>query len=270
MTAAPLYVQSSPDAEAAGAVAAVVASLPVSFAPATGRPDVVAVAGHAAWTERAAGAVRNGARGVVVANPVVEDPARLAEAAAEHRASVVLDQQWAGNPAIADSRDSARKVITEALADAVLVDSVAYSAPGNDPRGLLTDHLAAALQCGLELDGLKVVQHGPSGYTLVGRLPNGAPAALHGITTASVPATATISILTSMGRADITLPDASAAWPAEVRVVTTAGAALLPTLYESAHRHSWTRLRESLGSGRPAADLERFTLLNALVNQLTL
>ena len=46
----PLLVQAGPDAEQAGAVGAVVASLPVSFAPADGGPDVVALAGTAGWT----------------------------------------------------------------------------------------------------------------------------------------------------------------------------------------------------------------------------
>lgn len=263
-----LTVHTTPEAETAGAVAAVIASLPVSFAPATAAPDVTAVAGHTGWTGRAAEAIRAGSRGVVVSDPVAEDPADLAGTAAASGAVVVLDQRWAGNPALAVSHDAARAVIADALADCVLLDSVAYGAPGGDPLTLLADQLAAVLQSGIDLDGLKVVQRSANGYTLVGKLANGAPAALQGITTASVPATATISLLTSTGRVDITLPDPSAAWPAEIRSVTPAGATTLPTIYESAHRHSWRRIRRQLEAGGPSTDLRQFAALTSLIDRL--
>lgn len=262
----PLLVQARPDAEVAGAVGAVVASLPVSFAPAGSQPDVVALAGTAGWTARATEAVRAGARGVVVVDPVTEDPAALAAAAAEAGTAVVLDQAWAGNPALAES--AARSALAGALADAVLLDSVAWGAPETDTKVLLTRHLAAVMACGVELSGLRVIQRSANGYTVIGSLPGGAPAALHGITTSAVAATATVSVLTSSGRADITLPDASAGWPAEVRSVTSAGATMFPTLYESAHRHSWRRLHAAIDSGVPETDLERFAALTALVGQL--
>ncbi|HEX9087586.1 MAG TPA: hypothetical protein VF867_08685 [Arthrobacter sp.] len=263
-----LSVQTTPAAETAGAVAAVIASLPVSFAPATATPDVTAVAGHAGWTRRAAEAILAGSRGVVVSDPAAEDTGALAATANAGGAVVVLDQRWAGNPALAASHDAAHAMIATALQDCVLLDSVAYGAPGDDPLVLLADQLAAVLQAGVDLDGLRVVQRSDHGYTLVGRLANGAPAALQGITTASVPATATISILTSTGRVDITLPDPSAAWPAEVRSVTAAGAASLPTIFESAHRHSWRRIRQLLQAGGPCNDLQRFGALTLLIARL--
>lgn len=262
----PLLVHAGPDAERDGAVGAVVASLPVSFAPARNVPDVVALAGTAGWTASATEAVRKGTRGVVVVDPVAEDPAALAAAAAEAGTTVILDQVWAGNPALTES--AARDAIAGALADAVLLDSVAWGTPGTDTGVLLTRHLAAVLACGVELSGLRVIQRSANGYTVIGSLPGGAPAALQGITTSAVPATATVSVLTSSGRADITLPDASAGWPAVVRSVTSAGAATFPTIYESAHRHSWRRLRAAIHSGVPAADLERFAALTALVGHL--
>ncbi|HSO89568.1 MAG TPA: hypothetical protein VLR70_00275 [Arthrobacter sp.] len=261
-------VHTAPGAEAAGAVAAVIASLPVSFAPASAAPEVTAVAGQAGWTRRAAEAILAGSRGVVVAAPVAEDPAALAGTAAASGAVVVLDQRWAGNPALAASHDAARAVISAALADCVLLDSVAYGAPDEDPLVLLAEHLAAVLQSGIAIDGLKVAQRSANGYTVVGKLANGAPAALQGITTDSVPATAAISLLTSTGRADITLPDPSAAWPAEIRSVTAAGATTLPTSYESAHRHSWRRIRRQLEAGGPSTDLQQFAALTSLIDRL--
>lgn len=264
----PLSVHTTPGAETTGAVAAVISSLPVSFAPASGAPDVTAVAGHAGWTGRAAAAIRAGARGVVVSDPVAEDPGALTETAAGSGAVVVLDQRWAGNPALAASHDAARAVISAALADCVLLDSVAYGAPGDEPMALLADQLAAVLQAGVDVRQLKVIQRSTNGYTVVGKLANGAPAALQGITTASVPATASISLLTSTGRTDITLPDPSAAWPAQIRSVTPAGATVLPTIYESAHRHSWRRLRSQLEAGGPSPDLHQFSALTSLLDRL--
>lgn len=260
-----LSVRADADAEAAGAVAAVVSSLPASLKPAVNTADVVAVDGSAGWTGRAAEELRNGARGVVVISPAAEDTAALADSSN----TVVLDQQWAGNPALADSQSNVRAVLNGALAQAVLVDSVAYASPGSDPDALLTEHLAVILKCGLDVTTWRAVQRTSHGYVVTGRLSNGAPLALQGILTASVPATATMSILTASGRADVVLPNPSAAWPAEVRSVTADGATTLPTLYETAHRHTWTRLRDQLASGVPGSDLEQFAALASLVRQLT-
>lgn len=264
-----LSVRADANAEAAGAVAAVVSSLPVSLRPAVDTADLVAVDGSAGWTRRAADAVHNGARGVMVVSPVAEDPTAFAALAGKSNTAVVLDQQWAGNPALADSQTNVRAVLNGALADAVLVDSVAYASPGSDPDALLTEHLAVILKCGLEGREWQSVQRNRHGYLVTARLSNGAPVALHGVLTSSVPATAKVSILTASGRADVVLPAPSAAWPAEVRSVAGDGASTLPTIYETAHRHAWTRLRDQLASGVPGSDLEQFEALAPLVRQLT-
>ncbi|MFC9352688.1 hypothetical protein [Arthrobacter sp. NPDC057013] len=271
-----LSLYADPQAEAAGAVAAVAASLPLSFAPAPaqgpakdGSPDVIAVAGHAGWTQRAAEAIRGGAKGVVVSSPVPEDVDLLAEAAAESGSAVVLDQRWAGNAAIAGSNGKVDTVIGGALANAALLDSVAVAPPGTEPLQLLTEQLSVIVQCGIELRNPRMIQRSPNGYTVAATLPNGAPAALQGIMSSALPATATVSVLTSNGSADVVLPDPAAAWPAEVRAVTAAGATTLPTLYESAHRTSWARAHSHVTSGNPAGDLAQFTAVMALLSQLT-
>ncbi|MET3174755.1 UNVERIFIED_ORG: hypothetical protein ABIB52_002606 [Arthrobacter sp. UYCu721] len=264
-----LSVRADADAEAAGAVAAVVSSLPVSLKPADAATDLVAIAGSKGWTGRAGAAIRHGAKGVVVVRPQAEDAVALAAVAKENGAAVVLDQQWAGNPVLAASRANVQNVLIVAVADAVLVDSVAYAAPGTDPDALLTEHLAVILKCGLEVTGWQAVQRNRHGYVVTGRLSSGAPLALHGVLTSSVPATASMSILTASGRADVMLPDPSAAWPAEVRSVTADGSTTLPTIYETAHRHAWTRLRDQVASGTPGSDLEHFAALASLVSRLT-
>ncbi len=266
---AQLSVQADADAEAAGAVAAVVASLPVSLKPADAAADLVAIAGSTGWTGRAGAAIRHGAKGVVVVSPQAEDAVALAAVAKQNGAAVVLDQQWAGNPVLAETQKDVRDLLAGSLAEAVLVDSVAYAAAGSDATALLTEHLAAILKCGIEVSGWKSVQRTPHGYVVAGRLSNGAPLSLHGILTSSEPATAKVAILTASGRADVVLPDPSAAWPAQVRTVTADGAKTLPSLYETAHRHAWTRLRDQVASGTPGSDLEHFAALTSTVRQLT-
>lgn len=273
---AQLSLYADPQAEAAGAVAAAAASLPLSFAPAAGTsaaqghvPDVIAVAGHAGWTQRAAEAIRSGARGVVVSSPVPEDVDLLAAAAADAGSAVVLDQRWAGNAAIAGSSDSVHSVLAGAVGDAMLLDSVAVAPPGTEPLQLLTEQFAVVVQCGIELRDLRMIQRSPNGYTVAAVLPNGAPAALQGIMSSALPATASVSILTSAGSAVVVLPDPAAAWPAEVRAVTAGGATTLPTLYESAHRTSWARAHSHITSGNPANDLAQFTAAMSLLSQLT-
>ena len=274
-----LSVSADPRAEAAGAVSAVVASLPLSFGPAAafspaaagaeaGTPDVIAVAGHAGWTGRAATAIRGGARGVVVSAPVAEDPAELTGVADTAGAVVVIDRQWAGNVALAPASENVHGVIAEALKDAVLLDSVVVAAPGTDPLHLLTEQFAVLVQCGIEAKNLRMVQRNRNGYSVAGVLAGGVPLALQGILTSALPATASVSILTSAGRADVVLPDPAAAWPAEIRTVTAEGATTLPTLYESSHRTSWSRIHSSLSSGNPANDLAQFTTVMSLLSQL--
>jgi hypothetical protein len=114
-----------------------------------------------------------------------------------------------------------------------------------------------------------MVQRNANGYTVAGVLASGAPVALQGILTSALPATASVSILTSTGRADVVLPDPAAAWPAVVRAVTKEGATALPTLYESSHRTSWSRVHSHLSSGIPATDLAQFSTVVSLVSQLT-
>ena len=134
---------------------------------------------------------------------------------------------------------------------------------------MFTEQLSVIVQCGIELRNLRMIQRSPNGYTVAASLPNGAPAALQGIMSSALPATATVSVLTPNGSADVVLPDPAAAWPAQVRAVTAEGATTLPTLYESAHRTSWSRAHSHVTSGNPAGDLGQFTAVMSLLSQLT-
>jgi hypothetical protein len=268
-------VHATPAAREAGAVTETVASLPATFGPMpagqSGQADVLVVAGTSGWAAEATGAVQAGARGIVVANPVPEDTSELAAAAGAAGAVVVLDLRWAANPALVagGSGPDARGAVRSGLGSASLLDSVATAAPGTDPRQLLSDHLAALLAVTGRLDGVAVLRRDTSGYTASGRLANGAPFTAQGVLTAARPAGVDIRLYTADGGVAVHVPDPDAAWPAEVRVTGPHGDLLLPTLYESAHRFAWRRLKEHLSAGTRPDDLAGFARLTDLYATLT-
>ncbi|WP_426007252.1 hypothetical protein ACPFL9_09405 [Paenarthrobacter sp. NyZ202] len=257
-------VHSTPEAQESGAVALAVASLPATFGPATEAPDVRVIAGRAGWSREAIEAIEAGARGVMVVNPAAEATAELAKAAEAKGTVVVLDQCWASNPAIPGAEDAIRAMAGRAA----LLDSVATAEAGTDAGGLLADHLAAVVRLTGPLESLRLINRGAHGYTLSARLANGAPAALQGVLSSARPAGVHISLLSDDGGVGVTLPEPLAAWPAQVKVTGPQGELLLPTLYESAHRAAWRRLKEHLDAGTTSTDLHRFAALTESLSGL--
>ncbi|MCT9871494.1 hypothetical protein [Paenarthrobacter aurescens] len=260
-------VRATPEAREAGAVALAVASLPESFGPAVGEnpADVVVIAGQPGWTGEAATAVTAGARGVVVVNPAAENTDSLQAAAQQAGAAVVLDQRWASNPAIPAAEDAVRSMVGRAA----ILDSVATAPVGTDTGDLLADHLAAVVRVTGPLGKLRVLARGPHGYTSTAVLANGAPVALQGIASGARPAGVTITLLTDDGGVSVALPEPHAAWPAMVKVTGPQGELLLPTIYESAHRATWRRLKEHLDAGTKPSDLQRFAATSESLATLT-
>jgi hypothetical protein len=259
-------VTATTGAEEAGGVALAIASLPATFGHAAdkaGVADVAAIAGEAGWTGEALHAIESGHRAILVANPCPEDTARLAAAADAAGTAVVLDHRWASNPALVSTGagPDAREAFRSALGTAAMLDSVAAAAPGSDPGRFLGEHLAALLMVTGPLDGLSLVRSGASGYLISARLPNGAPLTAQGVLTAALPAGVDIRLYTSDGGASVRVPDPGAAWPAEVRATGPHGDLRLPTLYESAHRSAWRRLKEHLTAGTRPDDLAGFARL---------
>jgi hypothetical protein len=254
----------------AGAVSQTMASLPATFGPAAdnqpGAADVLVIAGGSGWTAEASRAIASGARGIVVANPHPEATAELAAAADAAGTAVVLDLRWASNAALVGeaAAPDAREAVRSALGTASLLDSVATAAPGTDPHRLLGEHLAALLAVCGPLDGVRVLRADATGYTLGGRLANGAPFTAQGVLTAARPAGVDVRLYTADGGVSVQVPDPDAAWPAEVRVTGAHGELLLPTLYESAHRSAWRRLKEHLHAGTRPDDLAGFARLTDL------
>ena len=261
-------VTATPQAEEAGAVALAVASLPATFGPASEdlAADVAVIAGEAGWTTESARAVEAGSRGILVVDPVPEEATQLAAATQAAGAAVVLDLHWASNPAlVSESGDpDARDAVRSALGTASLMDSVATAAPGTDLQRLLARHLAAVLAVSGPLHGVGILRSGTTGYTVTGRLANGAPFTAQGVLTAARRSGVDIHLYTADGGVDVRVPDPDAAWPADVRVTGAHGELLLPTLYESAHRAAWRRLKNHLSAGTLPDDLAGFARLTDL------
>ena len=260
-------VRATPEAQVAGAVALAVASLPESFGPAAGEnhADVHVIAGWPGWTAQAAQAITAGARGVVVVNPATEDTGPLQTTAQQSGTVIVLDQRWASNPAIPAAEDAVRSMAGRAA----VLDTVATAPVGTDSGELLADHLAAVVRITGPLANLTVLTRGPRGYTTTAVLANGAPVALQGIVTSARPAGVNITLLTDDGGVSVALPEPLAAWPAIIRVTGPQGELLLPTIYESAHRATWRRLKEHLDAGTSPSDLQRFAATSESIATLS-
>ncbi|MFE4194424.1 hypothetical protein ACFRJ9_01025 [Paenarthrobacter sp. NPDC056912] len=258
-------VRATPQAAEAGAVALAVASLPESFGPATAAADIQVIAGQPGWPEEAAKAISTGARGIVVVNPSPANVDSLVEAAERTGTAVVLDQRWASNPAVPAAEDAVRSMAGRAA----ILDTVATAPVGTGSGELLADHLAAVVRITGPLGGLRVLTRGPHGYTATAVLANGSPVALQGILSGARPAGVTITMLTDDGGVSVALPEPVAAWPATVKVTGPQGDVLLPTIYESAHRATWRRLKGHLDAGTVPSDLHRFAALSESLESLT-
>ncbi|MDQ0031906.1 hypothetical protein [Arthrobacter bambusae] len=260
-------VSATAQAEDSGSVALAVASLPASFGPvAAGEPArVCALDGAPGWTNEAIKAIDGGALGIVVVNPVPENTATLSDAAEAGRVAVVLDQRWASNAGLVPAEDAVRSVAGRAA----MLDTVATAAAGTDPERLLTEHLAAVVRVTGELNALRAVRRGPHGYTLCARLANGAPVSLQGVLSDARPAGVDFRLYTDDGGVSIAVPEPLAAWPAEIRATGPQGELLLPTLYESAHRTTWRRLKEHLDAGTFPSDLAGFARLTESIAHLS-
>lgn len=259
-------VKFAPEAQVAGAVALVVASLPESFGPAAeAKAHVHVISGRPGWTAEAVTAIDGGARGIVVVNPAPENTDSLEAAAGPSNTAMVLDQRWASNPAMPAAEDAVRSLAGRAA----MLDTVATAPAGTNSGELLADHLAAVVRVTGPLGKLRTVGLGATGYTVSATLANGAPVALQGVLTDARPASLQLSMLTDDGGVDLTLPEPSAAWPATVKVTDPHGELLLPTLFESAHRATWRRLKEHLDAGTVPSDLRHFAELTESVSNLT-
>lgn len=249
-----LTVSASAEADAAGRIAETVASLPVSLHPGGSGADLVGVAGDAGWTAAAQEAIRAGARGVLVVDPVAEDVTGLRAEAEEAHVPVVLDSPWAHNPAVLES--------AAALADrndAATLLEVRVDAPvGADLDRVLLGQLALVRAVAGGVVELRFDRRTRTGYDALGVLGTGARVNLSAILTNALPAAATIRVIRAEDAVRLSVPDPATALPGRLVVSDARGAVLRPTEWESSHRVAWRRLHHLVTTAAPWTELDGF------------
>jgi len=207
-----------------------VASLPLSFMLADSATDVALVGGAPGWVEKAL--QRTGSGAVVI----VHDPAPVASSSidaliGDARDRLRMAETFAGNPALAQLVQRCDDLLSA-------VRTIRMYALGTDVRTSLLEQIRVLTAIGWQSFEVIDAQIAPSGGLITGRCTR------HG---GSVLARLQVSVSTNARHhslraysADaalkVDLPDAVTARPARVEAVTTEGALILPTIYETAHR----------------------------------
>ena len=249
-----LTVTSSPAADAAGDVAQVIASLPVSLHPATGEADLVGIAGEGGWVAAATDAIASGARGVMIVDPSAADVTELVEQAEAARVPVVIDATWSHNPAVANS---AAAFAEHHDADS-LVESRVNVPLDSDIERVLLNQLSLIRTAVGPIESVTFPRKNSRGYDALASLVGGASASLTAILSNSVQQSATVRILKPTTSVELELSDPASAAPGHAVVSGPEGATLLTTQWETAHRAAWRRLHALANDGETAPDLAGF------------
>lgn len=212
------------------ALAEIVASLPLSLAPAVDAPQLAWFAGSSMWSARAKAAVDGGALAVVVSSP-------SAEGAGDGDPRVVLDWPFASNPGVLAAAEAAAPLRERAaLAQASLAVDI-----GADFKTTLLDVITAASRVFGEFAQLETLHQDSAGWHLASRLAGGALLSLSIVVTNAIPTALRLRLLTDDGGLTVLVPSPDTAAPAEVRITGPDGEHLLPTLWETSRRASWRR-----------------------------
>jgi len=240
-------VRTEPAARAAGAIDAVIASLPLSLHASTegADADLVAVDGGPGWPARLHGHVVAGARGAVVVDPVAEDAPALG-------VPVVVDRVYASHPAIADAARFAEATGVEALVE-VRIEVPAERA---FERALLDSLALARSITGAGIEAGHVLARTKSALSARVRFSDGRTGQLTLVRTGAREPTAVVRILSAAAALVAEVPPPGTARPATVLLSTGAGETRAPLRFESAHRHSWRRLLEQPPAGGDLADAD--------------
>jgi hypothetical protein len=229
----------------------VVASLPRSFAhvPRGGEADIAVVEGSAGWPERVRGAVSGGARGVVVLDPCSADSSSVATAV-----PVVLSESWAGNPTVLAVAERWRS----AVAGATLIEStVTEPVAGRDAAELVLRQLRLLRRLGVPDAQLESATRSHRSYSLAGRAGT-ATVSLLGVATDADPEALDAFLIGVEETLKLRLHPSRTARPAQAKRLTTDGGELLPTIWETAHRAAFRRIRDVVLSGGGGDDLDAF------------
>lgn len=246
-----LSVVASPEADAAGAVAQVIASLPVSLRPGTGIADLAAVSG-ARWAEDAAAAAAGGVAGIMIVNPAPTDASGPDADTSGIRVPVVVDSTWSHNPTV----DAAAPHIAALSADATAYESRVDAPVGSDLERVLLAQLALVRAAAGAVASLTIDRWNERGYDIRAKLDGGGSIALAAVLTGGLPASATLRALTAHNAVSLHLPDPATARCGTVTVSGPDGATVLPTLWETPHRAAWRELHRRVAAGESTSDLD--------------
>lgn len=257
-----LTVLSSPEADSSGGVPQVVASLPVSLHPADGgTPALVAIAGTRGWTEKALESLSSGARGLMVIGPSIADVTALRDRAEASSVPVVLDTEWAHNPAV----DAAAPHFAAHHDENSLLEARVNAAAGADLDQVLLAQLALIRAAVEPVVSLTYARRNRHGYDALAHLASGAQASLTAVLTDALPTSAALRLIKPQHAVALALPGPATAAPGRVTVSGPEGATLLPTKWETAHRAAWRRLHALAQAGQASGDLGNFAADAALV-----
>lgn len=241
---------------------AVIASLPISLAFGGPDADLHAVTGTPGWTSRAVKAIDNGARGIVIINPVAEDTRPLEGKVVAAQVPVVIDYPAASNTAVAEGAAE----FLAAAPGAALFNALVSVRSSPELQQAELDLVAVAERLVGPLKDLRTLRSSNLGFSIAATLPsNGAPATLSGTVSLATPYRIRATLITTDGAVEIQLPEPATARPAEVTVTGAGGMTLFPTVFESAHRSTWRRLHRLVLAGELPADLADFNHLTTLL-----
>lgn len=241
-------------AQESGAIAQVIASLPVSLTRSPERGELVGIDGSAAWPSAAESAIDAGALGVLIVRPVPADTTSLIAKVKRRGVPVVIDALWTHNPAVATSVEP----FAELADDRCLLEARVYSAVGSEWQRVLLDQLSLIRAAVSPVRSLEVIRRDRTGYSASATLATGGRASLTAIGTDAVPSSATLRIVNRQSVVRLSVPDPATAVPGRVVVTSPAGSTELESLWETAHRAAWRRLVGLVRDGAASSDLEFF------------
>lgn len=238
--------------------AATLASLPLSFRRSDGVAETVAVVqGLPGWVDVAAAAAHGGAVGIIVVGPTPADLTGLA-ALDELSVAFVADWRWSSNPAVPASAAA----FTAAGQGPYRLETRLIVPVGSDLDVSQLEQLALVRRLVGPLDELHILDRTARNCYAEGITGTGVDVDLSVVCTAAVAPVSRTRLLTANGSVELEVGSPTTARPARVTVTGPDGMTQLPTLYESAHRASWRRLRDQLsgmGAGSDLSDLRADT-----------
>ena len=263
------------DPRRAAAAAATLASLPLSFVEAGRSPDgvagtdVVVLAGSEGWADRVRATAHAGGRAVIVTDPLPAGDAGTLVALAP-ACAVALAETWASSPVVTSVVDR----FAGSLGRTRLVDARTLEPRGGRTlREVLFAQLRAVQRLGLEVASVEIVAETATSALAVGSSTTGARIVLSAARSDTADGSLDLLLVAPDETIRIVVPDSATARPGRAVLSSACEAIEVPTMWQTAHRTAWLRLRDAVadGSGRGGRldDVEAFAAATALLPPLS-